>query len=71
MKRPRTSAPLAHSWLAVVCALVSAGLAPGQGTIVHIVPSQPIAYSDASPDESIDINGDGVTDFILSGGPGH
>ena len=38
MKRPRTSAPLAHSWLALVCTLVSAGLAPGQGTIVHIVP---------------------------------
>ncbi len=68
MKRPRTSAPLAHSWLALVCTLVSAGLAPGQGTIVNVVPSQPIAYSDASPDESIDINSDGVTDFILSGG---
>jgi hypothetical protein len=46
-----------------------AGRAWAQGTmIVHVVPPQPIFYSDVSPDQSIDINNDGVTDFILSGG---
>jgi len=39
-----------------------------QGTIVFVSPSQPIFYSDSSPDQSIDINNDGVADFNLSGG---
>ena len=44
------------------------GRASAQGTIVHIVPPQPIAYSDALGSVSIDINGDGVDDFTVSGG---
>ena len=32
------------------------------------MPPQPIFYSDVSPDQSIDINNDGVMDFTLSGG---
>ena len=44
------------------------GQARAQGTIRYIVPPQPIFYSDVSPDQSIDINNDGVTDFTLTGG---
>jgi len=58
---------LALALLAATTCLVT-GRASAQGTIVHVVPLQPIFYSDVSPDQSIDINNDGVTDFILSGG---
>ena len=37
-------------------------------TVLHIVPPQPIFYSDVSPSQNIDINNDGVADFTLSGG---
>ena len=45
-----------------------AGRASAQGTIVHVVPSQPISYTDlfSQGSQDIDINGDSVPDFNLS-----
>jgi hypothetical protein len=43
-----------------------AGRAWAQGTIVHVVPSQPIPYSDYPSSQDIDINNDGAPDFNLS-----
>ena len=59
MKRLRTSAPLAYSWLALACTLVSAGLAPGQGTIVYHQPAEPIF---GLVGLTLDLNGDGQVD---------
>jgi hypothetical protein len=42
------------------------GQASAQGTIVHVVPPQPIPYSDYPNGQDIDLNGDGVPDFNLS-----
>ena len=51
--------------LAAVTCLVT-GRASAQGTIVHVVPPQPIPYSDYPSSQDIDLNGDGVADFNLS-----
>jgi hypothetical protein len=59
VKRPRTSIPLVHSWLALVCTLVSAGLAPGQGTVVYHQPAEPII---GLVGLTLDLNGDGQLD---------
>lgn len=59
MKRLRTSAPLAYSWLALACTLVSAGLAPGQGTIVYHQPAEPLF---GLVGLTLDLNGDGQLD---------
>jgi hypothetical protein len=42
------------------------GRASAQGTIVHILPQQPISYSDYPFNQGIDLNGDGTPDFNLS-----
>jgi len=42
------------------------GRASAQGTIVHVVPPQPIPYSDYPSSQDIDINNDGAPDFNLS-----
>jgi len=46
---------------------MTGGKACAQG-IIHIVPPQPLYYSDSSPGQIIDVNNDGVADFNLSGG---
>jgi hypothetical protein len=56
---------LALALLAAGTCLVT-GRASAQGTIVYVVPSQPIAYSDYPSGQDIDLNGDGVPDFNLS-----
>ena len=56
---------LALALLAAGTCLV-AGRASAQGTIVHVVPTQPIPYSDYPSGQDIDLNGDGVPDFNLS-----
>jgi hypothetical protein len=58
---------LALALLAAATCLL-AGRASAQGTIVHVVPSQPISYTDlfSQGSQDIDINGDGVPDFNLS-----
>ena len=56
---------LALALLAAGTCLV-AGRALAQGTIVHVVPPQPIPYSDFPSSQDIDLNGDGVPDFNLS-----
>jgi len=59
---------------ALALALRAAGIvlvlvqAAAQAGIVHVTPPQPVFYSDALGSTSIDINSDGVPDFILSGG---
>jgi hypothetical protein len=68
MKRRRITIQLSQFWLALAGGLLSASLAPAQGTIVFVSPSQPISYSDVSPSQNMDINNDGVADFTLSGG---
>ena len=40
--------------------------ASAQGTIVHVVPPQPIPYSDYPFSQDIDLNGDSTPDFNLS-----
>jgi hypothetical protein len=56
---------LALALLAAGTCLVT-GRASAQGTIVHVVPPQPIPYSDYPFSQDIDLNGDGVPDFNLS-----
>lgn len=56
---------LALALLAAAACLV-AGRAWAQGTIVHVVPPQPIPYSDYPFSQDIDLNSDGVPDFNLS-----
>ncbi len=56
---------LALALAAAVTCLVT-GRASAQGTIVHVVPPQPIPYSDYPFSQDIDINGDGVRDFNLN-----
>src|ERR1035438_6848654 len=56
---------LALAVLAAGTCLVT-GQSWAQGTIVHVVPAQPIPYSDYPFSQDIDLNGDGVPDFNLS-----
>jgi hypothetical protein len=56
---------LALALLAAGTCLVT-GQATAQGTIVHVVPPQPIPYSDYPFSQDIDLNSDGVPDFNLS-----
>ena len=41
------------------------GRASAQGTIVHVVPPQPIPYSDYPFSQDIDLNGDSIADFNI------
>ena len=56
---------LALTLLAAGTCLIT-GRAWAQGTIVHVVPPQPIPYSDYPSSQDIDLNGDGVPNFDLS-----
>jgi hypothetical protein len=41
----------------------------GQGTIVYVQPSQPINYGTFPQSFNLDLNNDGITDFVMSCGP--
>jgi hypothetical protein len=71
MKKASVISALARG-LSLALALLAAGTclvtgrASAQGTIVHVVPPQPIPYSDYPSSQGIDLNGDGIVDFNLS-----
>ena len=56
-------------FLALMLALF-AGSARGQGTVVYVVPQQPIYYAPVDGSTDIDLNGDGSIDYTLISDPG-
>lgn len=53
-------------WVSSVLALATTStMCWGQSSIIHVVPPTPINYWYAVPWQTIDLNGDGVPDFVL------
>jgi hypothetical protein len=68
-----TATPKVAMWaqgafLALMLA-VFAGSARAQGTIVYVVPQQPIYYAPIDHSTDIDLNGDGIADYTLISDP--
>lgn len=61
--------PKANRARSIIIALALLGftaIIKGQGTIVYVQPSQPINYGPVPLSSNLDLNNDGITDFVLS-----